>query len=164
MSQLRGTLRWHCGLNPSGPAGDRLLIPYVGANTKHGSGLRHRRFLGLASVRKDGWVSLEAGRVEGTVVTKALPLERPMKLELNVDCHSGHIAAEVLPIDYSGACFEPVEGYEADKSRVEYVDCVRHEVSWADKKVVEPIKEKSCVLRMTLRQGSLFSYKWSEAK
>ena len=150
--------------NPPFPARDRLLVPYVAAGTKHGSGKRHKRGMGMASIRKDGWVSLEAGRAAGTLVTKPLPLEKPMKLELNVDCRSGHIAAEIIPLDEErGNFFDVAPGYEADASRVEFVDSIRQQVTWNEKKVVAPRKEKRCAIRITMRQGSLFSFRWSEA-
>ncbi len=58
--------------------------------------LARRRGIGLASTRRDGWVSLEAGRTEGRLVTMALPLEKPMALEVNANVYSGYLAVDVL--------------------------------------------------------------------
>ncbi len=149
-------------INSPIPWGDRLLVPYIGAGTKHGSGIRHRRGVGLASIRKDGWISLEAGRVEGKLVTKKLPLDKPMRLEVNADVHSGFLAVDVIST-VPGKVFDPVPGYEAEKSRIENTDSVCHRVTWADKEVVRPIDGEACYLRFTMYQGSLFSYRWSEA-
>jgi hypothetical protein len=150
-------------LNPPIPWGDRVLIPYVGASTKHGSGARHRRGIGLASIRRDGWVSLEAGRTEGVLVTKALPAEKPMALELNADVYSGWFAVEVISA-VPARQHEPVPGYEAAKSRVEKLDVVRRSIAWGDKTVVAPVEGGKCHLRITAYQGSLFSFRWSEEK
>jgi hypothetical protein len=148
--------------NPPFLRGGRLQILYTGAGTKHASKNRHRRAIGLASVRKDGWVSMEAGRTEGVLVTVPLPLEKPTELELNVDCHSGYISAEVMHGE-PGREAEPVAGYEGAASRVEMIDVTAHRVCWGQRKVVEPVSEGRCTLRFSMEQASFFSYRWSEA-
>jgi len=149
-------------LNPPIPYGDRLLIPYIGASTKHASGERHKRGIGLATIRKDGWVSLEAGRTEGVLVTKKLPLTKPMKLELNVNCYSGYVTADVIAAEPE-SYFEPIPGYEADASRIEDTDSTCHHVRWNGRETVTPIDCGACFLRLRLKQGSLFSYRWTQA-
>ena len=145
-------------LNPTLMVDDRLLFFYSGTSTKHGSGARHRRAIGMASLRKDGWVSLEAGRIEGQVVTTTLPLEHPMQLEVNVSCPTGYFASEVLYPDG-----RPMEGYGPEASRLEAVDMVRYRVKWNDRLAVNPVPGDLCRLRFTLFQGSFFSYRWSKA-
>ena len=110
-------------LNPPLISDDRLLMFYIGASTKHGSGARHRRAIGMATLRRDGWVSLEAGRIEGQVVTIELPLEQPMQLEVNVACSTGYFCAEVLHPDGT-----PMKGYGADASRLESADVIAQRV------------------------------------
>ena len=145
--------------NPPFVDGDRLLIFYTGASTKHGSKEKGRRSLGLASLRKDGWVSLEAGRTEGIVVTEPLPLEEPMQLEINVDCFNGHISTEVLSM-YEA---QVLGGYKAEASRVERIDTTRHPVRWGEKFVVDPVESGRCYLRFAMTQASFFSYRWRPA-
>ncbi|MCK4418146.1 MAG: hypothetical protein KAV99_08255, partial [Candidatus Latescibacteria bacterium] len=139
-------------------ADDRLLFFYSGASTKHGSKQRHRRAIGVASLRLDGWVSLEAGRIEGQIVTTVLPLNRPMQLEVNVSCPSGYFCAEVLHAEGT-----PMQGYGSDLGRLEVVDVLRHRMSWGNRTVISPAADGLCRLRFTLFQGSLFSYRWSRA-
>ena len=146
-------------LQPPIPDGDRIRIYYTGCDTKHASGLRHRRAVGLATIRRDGWVSLEAGSQEGMVVTRELPLVEPMQLQGNVNCYSGYFAAEV--ISASKNLFDPVPGYEAEATRVEQIDLLCHQVAWRGREVVEPIEGGRCFLRMRLQQGSLFSFRWT---
>ena len=149
--------------NPPIPEADRLLIFYSGADTKHASKARHRRAIGLASIRRDGWVSLEAGRTEGVLVTTPLPLGRPMKLELNVNCYSGRISVEVIPAAGGGET-DPLPGCEGSASAAEGIDQVSHRVCWGERSVVAPIEAGRCHLRFCLKQASLFSYRWAEAK
>ena len=148
--------------NPPLPEGDRLLIPYSGACTKHASKGRHKRAVGLASIRKDGWVSLEAGRKEGFVVTKALPLNRPTVLEVNANCHSGWLRADVVPAA-PGSTTEADAAAEPLTSRLEHVDSVCRRLAFDGSEVLEPTASGRCFLRFTLYQSSLFSYRWSEA-
>ena len=148
--------------NPPFVEGDRLLIFYSGAGTKHGSKERGRRAIGLASLRKDGWVSLEAGRTEGVVVTAPLPLGEPMQLELNVDCHSGYISTEVMSAE-EGKEAQALVGYKGDASRLERIDATCHPVRWREKRVVDPVESGRCYLRFAMTQTSFFSYRWRPA-
>ena len=148
-------------LNPPLAGPERMMIHYLGANGKHGGGAGTQS-MGLSTLRRDGWVSLEAGRPEGVLVTRELPLTKPMKLELNVHCLGGHVAAEVLST-MPGREFEAVPGYGADASRAEMIDDVRHRARWGDRSVVQPLEGGRCHLRLFLRQGSLFSFRWSRA-
>ena len=149
--------------NPPFAEGDRLSILYTGAGTKHGSGARHRRGIGLASLRRDGWVSLEAGREEGVAVTALLPLERPMRLELNVNAYSGYAEVAVLSAE-DGRETEPLAGYEAEAGVAEGIDDVRHPLRWGERQVVEPVPGGRCRLRFALKQASFFGYRWSAAE
>lgn len=148
--------------NPPIPRGERVLVPYVGAGTKHGSNVRHRRGIGLASIRRDGWVSLEAGRQEGWLVTRPLPLERPMTLEVNAELHSGYLSVAVYSAR-PGHDQTPLLGYEADASRTEHSDASQHRIAWSGRTVIPPVEGGQAVLRITLYQGSLFSYRWADA-
>ena len=148
--------------NPPFVVGDRLLTFYSGAGTKHGSKERGRRSIGLASLRKDGWVSLEAARTEGVVVTAPLQLKEPMQLELNVDCYSGYISTEVMSTE-EGKEAQALVGYEGEASRVERIDTTRHPVRWGEKSVVAPVESGRCHLRFAMTQTSFFSYRWRPA-
>jgi len=145
------------------PMGNRLWIFYSGACTKHGSGVKHRRAIGLSSIRKDGWVSLEAGRAEGILVTTKLPLDKPMRLELNANCYSGYITAEIIPA-VVGQETQPLPGYDSRKSRTEGIDSICHRVIWGEHRAVAAISAGWCHLRFTMKQTSFFSYRWSQAE
>ena len=148
--------------NPPLVEGDRLLIFYLGGDTKHGSAEKKRRSIGLASLRKDGWVSLEAGRTEGVLVTTPLPLKEPMELELNINCSGGYISTEVLSVE-EGRENQALVGYEGEASRVEGIDTTCHPVRWRENRVVYPVESGRCYLRFGMKHASFFSYRWGLA-
>jgi len=148
--------------NPPFLDGDRLVFFYSGAGTKHGSKARHKRGIGMASLRLDGFVSLESGRKPGVAVTAPLPLTEPMQLEVNANCYSGYVKVDVLSAQ-DGIQNTPIEGYDSDKAKLEQVDGVRLPVRWGEKTVVEPVAGGRCHLRFTMEQASLFAYRWAPA-
>jgi hypothetical protein len=84
---------------------DRVLFYYAGSAAEHGKGheLKLGRAsgmdIGLATLRRDGWVSLDAGEQPGTLITKPFPLPKG-KLHLNVDARGGRV--QVALIDSAG--------------------------------------------------------------
>ncbi|MCC6489887.1 MAG: hypothetical protein IT364_20525 [Candidatus Hydrogenedentes bacterium] len=79
---------------------DRILIYYAGSLAKHGEGGPKRigMDIGLATLRRDGWFSLDAGSTPGTLVTK--PFTHPgTELHANADAHDGSIVAEFIRAD-----------------------------------------------------------------
>ncbi len=98
---------------PNGPAGawdagdmraacrsvilpDRMLFYYAGSPAKHGQGGPGRlgMDIGLATLRRDGWVSWDAAQT-GTLLTK--PFIHPGgELVLNADAAAGSVVAEFL--------------------------------------------------------------------
>ena len=79
---------------------DRILIYYAGSLAKHGEGGPKRigMDIGLATLRRDGWVSLDAGSTPGSLVTK--PFIHPgTDLHVNAETHDGTISAEYIPAE-----------------------------------------------------------------
>lgn len=148
--------------NPPFVNGDRMVLFYSGAGTKHGSKRRHKRGIGMASLRLDGFVSMESGRRPGIVVTTPQPLEQPMQLEVNANCYSGYVKVDVLSTE-DGLQNTPREGYSSEDGVLEQVDGVRLMVRWGDKAVVQPVEGGRCYLRFTMEQASLFAYRWAPA-
>jgi len=100
----------------------------------------------LAVLRRDGFISLDAGEAEGTVLTNSF---KPPggKLFVNVDAFKGELRVEAL--DKTGkvlAASAPMKG-----------DLPRGEVQWRSDGIAD-IKGKSVSLRFTLRNGQLYSY------
>ncbi len=86
-----------------------------------------------------------------------------MQLELNVNCYSGYITAEVVSTA-PGREGETVEGYDGEASRLTHVDAVRQPIRWGKRTVIEPLPERRCYLRFTTQQSSFFAYRWSPAE
>jgi len=145
-------------LNPPEIVGDRLRFWYNGASTKHGSGDAHIRSIGIASLRLDGFVAMEAGRRKGELVTTDLPADCSKKLEVNVSFSTGRFSAEIL-----GREGKVLTGFSTDDCRVDGTDGTRLAVRWGEKATVPASPDGIVKLRFKLYQGSLFGYRWSNA-
>ncbi|RKY66803.1 MAG: hypothetical protein DRQ02_08245 [Candidatus Latescibacterota bacterium] len=93
--------------------------------------------------------------MERQVITRLLPLDRPMQLEVNVSCLTGCFCAEVL---YPHGT--PVEGYGPALGQLEALD-VWHQMTWDGCITVSPVPNGLCRFGLTLFHGSLFSHRWS---
>ena len=101
---------------------DRILFYYAGSASKHGTNydLSLKKAIGMdigvATLRRDGWVSLNAGEKSGTLVTKPFPLPKG-NLHLNVDASNGQV--QVALIDPAGkieAQSKTITGNQLDTS------------------------------------------------
>ncbi len=84
---------------------DRVLFYYAGSAAEHGKGDELKlgkasgMDIGVATLRRDGWVSLNAEETPGTLTTKPFSLP-PGKLHVNVNAGSGRV--QVALIDAAG--------------------------------------------------------------
>jgi len=134
--------------------GDRIYLYYGGVQGPH-TGRKfpevervHRPMIGLATIRRDGFVSLDAGDEEGYVLTKPLALLGG-ELHINVDSPDGYVIAAVT--DGEG---RPLDGFAASApvSR----DSLDHTVRFE-----RPLRElcgREVRLSFRLRRASLYSY------
>lgn len=82
--------------NPPIPVGDELWFFYGGTTTSGKKGMdKWNGSICLAKLRRDGFVSLDAGDSEGWIVTRPLTFEGS-KLSLNADAQDGEIRVEAL--------------------------------------------------------------------
>ena len=103
----------------------------------------------LAVLRRDGFVSLDAGAEEGVLVTQPFQAAG-QRLSANIDAPQGEVRVEV--IDESGtvlASSAPLKG-----------DLVRGEFSWQDS-AWERFEGRSVALRIRARHARFYSY-WTE--
>lgn len=107
----------------------------------------------LAVLRRDGFVSLDAGKEEGFVLTKPFALPNG-DLHLNVNANEGSIVVQVC--DEKGLL---VPGFTASSVTGDHLDAV---VSWP-KADLGKLAGKTVCLRFSLRQALLYSY-WFYSK
>ena len=96
-------------------------------------------------LRRDGFVSLDAGENEGVLVTKPFVLTKG-PLHVNVNARGGELRAEVFGDGGTHLISEPVTG-----------DQPRAEVRWRDGDLAT-LQGRPVTLRFTLRQAQLYSY------
>ena len=127
------------------PVGDELWLYYSGANIPHNvkaedgskgsvkdwpgrmiDGERQAYAVGIAKLRRDGFVSVEPETHEGTLTTKPITF-LGTTLHLNVDSSRGSVAVEVL--DRSG---QPAEGYSRADCEPISIDSTDFTVKWGD--------------------------------
>ena len=132
---------------------DQIYFYYGGVNGPHTGRKfkqverKHKSMLGLATLRRDGFVSLDAGEAEGRMLTKPLILGGG-ELHLNVDASQGYITVSIT--DDIGT---PLENYASSQIVGDQLD--------ASVKFDQPLKAlrgKEVRLRFQLRNASLYSY------
>lgn len=136
----------------------RLLIYYSGklGTVSVEKGYEPFQALCLATLRKDGFVSLTAGDQAGHVVTKRF-VASGKRLMLNVDVHeAGEARVEVL--DKAG---KPVPGFDMKSSIRLRGQGVEQAVSW-NAANWKSLAGKSVSLRIQLRHADLYAF-WIES-
>ena len=132
---------------------DRLYIYYCGVHGPHGGPnfphvvRSHPTAIGLATLRRDGFVSLDADDEEGYVLTKPFMLPGG-NLYLNVDAAHGQVRAEIISEDELRSSL-PIAG-----------DHATVEVRWAVGDLADVIGQM-VRLRVYARNAKLYSY-WFE--
>jgi len=106
----------------------------------------------LAVLRRDGFVSLDAGADEGRILTQPFTLPAG-KLYVNVDAHAGQLRVEVLDR----------EGQVAAESEVVEADLPQKEIAWREGGLAK-LQGKMVSLRFKLRNAGLYSYWLSDLK
>lgn len=147
---------------------DRILIHYFGIQgDHHGHPQRdweesqkyYRGGIGVATLRRDGWVSLDLPFTGGHVITKPIRIPAPTagdttpRLILNTNAYTGDVKVTLL--DESN---QPIEGFRS--SRNLHGDFLRVEVTWSGKDLSELVGQK-VKLKIHGRLAKLYSY-WFE--
>ncbi len=131
--------------------GGKLRVYYGAIETTHGF-QEGDGAIGLATLRKDGFVSLDAGSDVGVVTTRLL-MNLEGELRLNADAGAGEIRVEVL--DRTG---EVLPGYGRDECRPMSEEGIDFPVRWrAHEKL--PRSREPLRIRFVLTRASLFSFR-----
>ncbi|MBT7165193.1 MAG: hypothetical protein HN904_20605 [Victivallales bacterium] len=144
--------------NPPIRVGEQLYIFYQGRQTLHWADppFGHIGSVGLAFLRPDGFVSLDAQNAEGSVVTTPLLLTAAT-LHLNAVARPGTIRVAVL--DMAG---DPVPGFTLEDCRPISGDSLDHRVSWRPGSSLAELRDTPLRLRFALQGAKLFSF-WVES-
>ncbi len=108
--------------------------------------------IGLATLRRDGFASLDAGAQEGHVTTRYVSFTG-RHLFVNADCRGGELRAEVL--DRQG---QPFPGFERERSVVLRGDGTRQKLSWRGSPDLARYAGQPVALNFYLKQAKLFAF------
>ena len=128
---------------------DKHWLYYAGSNERHGAP-RPVQGIGVATLRLDGFVYLEAGDQPGTVTTKPFRLEGK---HLQVNVAGKELRVEVL--DEKGRPLPGFSGREAEACSD--VDNLRLEPRWKDS-LFSTLKSRVIRLKFHLKNAKLYSF------
>lgn len=132
--------------------GGTLKLWYGGFNTLHGTSLTASTgSIGLATLRKDGFASLDAGATAGTILTKSLT-GASGALSVNYRAVGGSLKVEVLDDNNN-----VLPGYSQAECVALTGDSVNQTVSWAAHTTL-PTGLSRLRVRFILQNASLYSF------
>jgi len=135
--------------------GDKLYFPYCaysGVAPDGHRGMYTGASVGIATLRRDGFASMDAGEKTGTLTTRPVTFSGT-RLFVNVAAPSGELRAEVL--DETGNVIAP---FTTTRCVPVSVDSTLHEVTWGDGADLAPLRGKPVRFRFHLTNGSLYSF------
>ena len=135
---------------------DQIRIYYRGYTGRHWAKYHGDKFprttgIGLATLRLDGFVSVNA-EAEGTMTTRPFVFIGDT-LEVNADAKGGSIVVEALD-----AKSRAIKGFAKTDSIAITSDSVRHVLKWKDKDDCHLIQARPIRLRFHLKKAKLYSF------
>ena len=110
-----------------------------------------RKGVGLATLRLDGFVSVET-KTEGTLTTKPLVFLGDTLL-INADARGGSLVVEALDPDD-----KPIKGFTRSECEPVSSDSVRHIVAWRGQRDCRLLQGRPIKLRFYLQNAKMFSF------
>jgi len=132
--------------------GDRLFFYFSGRGGVPGVRAPGQTYTGLATLRRDGFASMDAGDAEGTLTTRPVVF-KGKHLFVNADSHEGELRVEVL--DQAG---RPIEPFTRGNSVRVQTDNTLQKVAWKGAADLSSLAGKTVRFRFHLRAGSLYSF------
>ncbi|MBI1901170.1 MAG: twin-arginine translocation signal domain-containing protein [Planctomycetes bacterium] len=132
--------------------GDTLYFYCSGRAGIRGSSSSGVCSTGLATLRRDGFASMDAADSEGKLTTRPVRFSGK-HLFVNADADEGELRVEALGGD--GTVIAPLS---RDQCRPIRTDSTLQEVQWSGAKDLAPLAGKPVAFRFALRRGSLFSF------
>ena len=109
--------------------------------------------IGLAVLRRDGFVSYSAGTQQGELITKPLCFSGS-NMFVNVDCPEGELLVEILDAD----TLEPIPGFSIDRCIPVSDDKTLTEIHWRGQKNIKSLRGKNIRFRFRLTDGDLYAF------
>jgi hypothetical protein len=107
---------------------------------------------GVAFLRRDGFVSMEAGSEGGTLTTRPVTFSGS-RVFVNADAREGEVRAEIL--DEKGT---PIAPYTLANCRPVVGDSTLASVNWAGADDVQALRGKTVRFRFDVRRASLYAF------
>ena len=126
---------------------DELYFQYSGLSTGHKVG---GRAIGMAKLRKDGFVSLDAGEAPGLLRTPLVLLDAS-RLSLNINAADGEVKVQV--VDDSG---QPVPGFTFADCQPVSGDSLHKMVRW--RRPLTALQGQPLHLEFSLRRAELYGF------
>ena len=154
----KSTTDWDWGqiypFQPPLVVGDEIRFYYSGIKGRHWAAYHNDPFdsaIGLATLRLDGFVSVEAER-EGTLTTKSLVFLGDT-LVVNANAKGGSLVVEAL--DANG---KMIKGFTKSDCTPIKTDSVRHVIAWKGNPDCHLLQARPIKLRFHLRNAKLYSF------
>jgi hypothetical protein len=132
--------------------GEQLWFYYGGFNSVHDDSIGEGR-IGLATLRLDGFCSMQAGQEEGWLISQREPMTEPRVIINARTASGGWITAELLDKNNN-----VLEGFSREDCIPFTGDCVSHRLEWSTKKFPDKQKNSLKKIRFYLKNSHLFSY------
>ncbi len=134
------------------PVGDKLYFYYGGCDGVHDEP-RVNAAIGLATLRLDGFCSMQAGDTEGWLISRRDPFRRPVVTINARTGANGYVQAEIL--DRRN---KVLPGFAKEDCAAFRGDSVRHELKWKSPEFTAAQKANDHKIRFWLKNAQLFSY------
>jgi len=134
---------------------DKLWFPYTsfsGVSPDGTRGMYHGGSIGMATLRRDGFASMDAGSQGGTLTTRPVTFSG-QHLFVNTACAEGELRVEIL--DEADRAIEP---FTLARCRPISDDKTLQRIEWANVSNLAPLAGKSVRLRFHLKGGSLYAF------
>ena len=113
--------------------------------------------LGLATIRRDGFASLNADADAGTVITRPMVFEGDGKLHINAEvAKDGYVQVSVM--EEQG---EPIEGFKQEDCPAICQNATKVPVGWRSNETLAKLKDRYVRLVFHLKNAKLYSF-WIE--
>jgi len=141
--------------------GDELWFYYIGFEGDPGktdpfmmrNGMYANGATGIAKLRRDGFVSRNAGPGGGSLTTRPVVFEEGRRLFVNADAQAGSLRAEVLGHDG-----EPLDPYTIENARPLSADATKAELSWKGAEDLSALRGKPVRFRFSLHNAKLYAF------